>query len=69
MTTDPDFRGRGIARGMLVAGIAHLRSRGATSISLGVDADNPAPFRLYTSVGFEVFSSYEAWDKEITPTA
>jgi mycothiol synthase len=65
VTVDPDFRGRGIARGMLAAGIAHLRSRGATSVSLGVDADNPAPFRLYTSVGFEVASSHEAWDKEL----
>lgn len=65
VTVDPDFRSRGIARGMLTAGIAHLRARGATSISLGVDADNPAPFRLYTSVGFEVSSAQEAWDKEL----
>jgi mycothiol synthase len=67
VTADPDFRGRGIARGMLAAGIEHLRSRGAGSITLGVDADNPAPFRLYQSVGFEVLSSQEAWDKELGP--
>jgi mycothiol synthase len=65
VTVDPDFRGRGIARTMLGAGIEYLRSRGATSITLGVDADNPAPFRLYQSVGFEVSSSHEAWDKEL----
>jgi mycothiol synthase len=65
VTVDPDFRGRGISRSMLTAGIEHLRSRGATSITLGVDADNPAPFRLYQSVGFEVASSQEAWDKEL----
>jgi ribosomal protein S18 acetylase RimI-like enzyme len=47
---------------MLAAGIAHLRSRGATSVTLGVDADNPAPFRLYQSVGFEIASRLEAWD-------
>jgi mycothiol synthase len=68
LTVDPDARGRGIARGMLAAGIAHLRSRGATSVTLGVDADNPAPFSLYQSVGFEVFSSREAWDKVQTQT-
>ncbi len=62
LTVDPDFRGRGISRSMLAAGIAHLRSRGATSVTLGVDADNPAPFRLYTSVGFEIASRLEAWD-------
>jgi ribosomal protein S18 acetylase RimI-like enzyme len=62
LTVDPDFRGRGISRSMLAAGIAHLRSLGATSVTLGVDADNPAPFRLYTSVGFEIASRLEAWD-------
>ena len=39
--------------------------RGATSITLGVDADNPAPFRLYQSVGFEIASRLEAWDKHL----
>ena len=41
----------------------HLRALGATSVTLGVDADNPAPFRLYQSVGFRVTSSMDAWDK------
>jgi mycothiol synthase len=63
LTVDPDMRQRGVARAMLAAGIAHLRARGATSVTLGVDADNPAPFRLYRSVGFEIASSLEAWDK------
>ena len=51
---------------MLSAGIAFLRARGATSITLGVDANNPAPFRLYQSVGFEVATSQEAWDKALS---
>ena len=67
LTVDPEFRSRGVARTMLAAGIAHLRSRGATSVTLGVDADNPAPFRLYQSVGFEVTSRLEAWDAPVTP--
>lgn len=65
LTVDPDFRGRGAARAMLSAGIAHLRARGASSITLGVDADNPAPFRLYLSAGFEVASSVQALDKTL----
>jgi ribosomal protein S18 acetylase RimI-like enzyme len=65
VTVDPAHRQRGIARTMLAAGIAHLRNRGATSITLGVDANDPAPFRLYQSVGFEVVTSQEAWDKAI----
>jgi len=65
LTVDPDFRQRGAARAMLSAGIAHLRSRGASSITLGVDADNPAPFRLYQSVGFQIDSSIQAWDRTL----
>jgi mycothiol synthase len=65
LTVDSDYRGRGLARGMLAAGIAHLRSRGASSVTLGVDADNPAPFTLYRSVGFQIASSFEAWDKRL----
>ncbi len=62
LTVDPRHRQRGMARSMLAAGIGHLRERGASSITLGVDANDPAPFRLYRSVGFEVVTSQEAWD-------
>ena len=65
LTVGPEYRQRGIARMMLAAGIAHLRARGATSITLGVDAHDPAPFQLYRSVGFDISSSQEAWDKQL----
>jgi mycothiol synthase len=65
LTVDPERRQRGIARYMLAAGIRHLRDRGAGSITLGVDANDPAPFRLYQSVGFEIATSQEAWDKAL----
>jgi mycothiol synthase len=65
LTVDPEFRGRGVARAMLGAGIAHLRNRGATSVTLGVDADDPAPFRLYQSVGFQIASRLDAWDAAV----
>jgi ribosomal protein S18 acetylase RimI-like enzyme len=65
VTVDPSYRRRGLARAMLAEGIAQLRSRGATSITLGVDTHDPAPFRLYKSVGFEVVTSQEAWDKPL----
>lgn len=65
LTVDPNFRQRGIARAMLASGLAHLRGRGAGSITLGVDASDPAPFGLYQSVGFQVWTSQEAWDKTV----
>jgi ribosomal protein S18 acetylase RimI-like enzyme len=63
LTVDPDFRQRGVARYMLASGIENLRARGASSITLGVDASDPAPFTLYKSVGFQIVSSQDAWDK------
>jgi mycothiol synthase len=65
LTVDPRHRGRGIARTMLGTGIAHLRARGARSITLGVDASDPAPFGLYQSVGFDTVTSQEAWDRTL----
>ena len=62
VTVVPTHRNQGISRAMLAAGIAYLRERGAGSIRLDVDADNPAPYRLYLSVGFQVASTLEAWD-------
>jgi ribosomal protein S18 acetylase RimI-like enzyme len=67
LTVDPAFRGRGLARAMLAAGIAHLRARGAKSITLGVDAGDPAPFSLYQSVGFQIASRMQAWDRQTYP--
>jgi mycothiol synthase len=65
LTVDPEQRGRGLGRAMLVAGLEHLRARGAGSITLGVDAGDPAPLRLYQSVGFETVSTLDAWDKSL----
>jgi ribosomal protein S18 acetylase RimI-like enzyme len=65
LTVEAGARGRGIARAMLTAGIAHLRARSAGSITLGVDASDPAPFRLYTSAGFRISSTLEAWDRPL----
>jgi ribosomal protein S18 acetylase RimI-like enzyme len=65
LTVDPGYRQRGVARAMLSSGISFLRAHGASSITLGVDANDPAPFGLYQSVGFEVATSQEAWDKAL----
>ncbi len=62
VTVDPAYRGRGLGRAMLVSGLRFLRSRGARSITLGVDAGNSAPVQLYLSAGFQTISSTTAWD-------
>jgi mycothiol synthase len=57
---DPDYRGRGIGRRALLAGLAYLKSRGMEVAELVVDSQNPAACALYESGGFRV-SSTTAW--------
>ena len=49
----PEFRGGGISRLILAAGMRHLRSAGADYIRLEVDGDNVPAIRLYQSLGFQ----------------
>ncbi len=46
-------RGRGLGRALLLHALADLRSRGATSYALGVQAENEHAIGLYRDVGFE----------------
>jgi len=57
---DPDYRGKGIGRRALLAGLAHLRSKGIEAAELTVDSENAAACALYESVGFKI-SSASAW--------
>lgn len=49
----PDFRGKGVSRTILLAGMEYLTSIGVADIALQVDGSNTPAIRLYTSVGFE----------------
>lgn len=49
----PDLRRRGIAEGLLAAGLARARKAGAVSVFLEVGEDNPAALALYGKAGFE----------------
>jgi mycothiol synthase len=50
--TDPDFRGRGIGKKILFAGLLYLKSKGVKTTSLTVDTENDTALALYESVGF-----------------
>jgi mycothiol synthase len=49
----PDYRGRGLSKPLLVAGMRYLLSAGVSEIGLHVDGDNTPAIRLYQSVGFQ----------------
>ena len=55
--TDPDYRGRGVGKRVLLAGLAHLKSKGLQVVDLTVDSDNKVACALYWSVGFRLRTS------------
>jgi mycothiol synthase len=57
---DPNYRGRGIGKRALLAGLVHLKSKGMEVAELVVDSENPAACALYESGGFKI-SSTSAW--------
>ena len=61
--TLPAYRGRGLARILLLTAFAEFHRRGLRKVTLGVDSTNPTgAVTLYTSVGMTVrheFATYE----------
>jgi mycothiol synthase len=62
---DPDYRGKGIGKRLLLAGLARLRSKGARVIVLTVDSENEAACALYRSVGFELRANSLWYEKAV----
>jgi mycothiol synthase len=54
IAVDPDFQGAGLGKGIAVAGLRYLASRGITLATLYVDSSNTAARRLYERLGFTV---------------
>jgi mycothiol synthase len=72
ISTRRPWRGRGVAKAMIVSAMAALRERGMTHAALGVDAENPSgAYALYEHLGFRVANRMEALAKpfdEVPPT-
>ncbi|MEV4539930.1 mycothiol synthase [Asanoa sp. NPDC049518] len=54
---DPDAQGRKLGGALTIAGLRHLRGAGLDQAMLYVDESNTAAFRLYTGLGFAVWST------------
>ncbi|MFC2038694.1 GNAT family N-acetyltransferase [Chloroflexota bacterium] len=63
--SDPDYRGTGAGKRVLLAGLAHLKTRGVPVTELTVDSENEIACALYESTGFEVTSSSLWYEKVI----
>ena len=57
----PDFHGRGLGRGLTVAGLHTLHRQGATEAMLYVDAANESAVGLYRSLGFHVAHTNQSY--------
>jgi len=62
---DPDYRGKGIGKRVLLAGLAHLKSKSLQVAELTVDSENKAACALYKSAGFKVRTSSLWYEKVI----
>jgi mycothiol synthase len=64
------WRGRGIARALLLTTFDAARDRGISAIELSVDASNPmGATRLYEGAGMRVVRSFEIWEKRLMTAA
>jgi mycothiol synthase len=65
LAVDPALRGRGLGRKLLLASFAAAGRGGLTSVGLDVNAANDKAAALYESVGMQVESRSERWEKRL----
>jgi ribosomal protein S18 acetylase RimI-like enzyme len=65
----PSWRGRGIARTLLLRSFGTLRERGASWVMLNVDSANRSgATRLYESVGMHVRRAFQVFERPLAAT-
>jgi mycothiol synthase len=62
---DPDYRGRGLGRHILFAGLSYLKSKDLRVVEVTVDSENQTAYALYKSVGFEFWTSSLWYEKRL----
>ena len=62
---DPNYRGKGVGKKVLLNGLIQLKSRGVRFVVLTVDNENKVARTLYQSVGFKVKSSSLWYQKDL----
>jgi len=67
VAVDPGFRGLGLGRQLMLAGLDYLTGRGMTVAMLYVDADNAGAVRLYEQLGFTTDHVDRAYVGDVSP--
>lgn len=61
-----EYRGRGLATGLMYASLKALQGRGYTLAGLGVDTENPTgALRIYERMGFEPARQFTMYEKKV----
>jgi mycothiol synthase len=63
--THPDFRGRGLAKAVMLEGLRRLQARGMHTAILCTNENNTPAVRLYKSVGFAIVEKHWTFEKKI----
>lgn len=63
----PDFRRRGVGRGMIRFALEDIRSRGGRNVYLQVDAENETALRMYRELGFAEIGCRISWTRGAGP--
>ena len=61
----PDYRGAGLGRAAVAAGMDYLRAKGVDGIELEVDAENAPARNLYLSLGFKTLRRTVWYEKSL----
>jgi GNAT superfamily N-acetyltransferase len=62
LEVQPEFRGKGYGRALLLGAVEKLREGGAKQIRLQVDSANAAAFHIYESSGFEIVYTMDYYE-------
>jgi mycothiol synthase len=62
---DTDYRGKGLGKKLLRAGLLHLRNKGRELIDITVDSQNIVAVTLYRSLGFQMHGETAWYEKAV----
>jgi mycothiol synthase len=62
---DTDYRGKGLGKKLLLAGLLHLRNKGRELIDITVDSQNIVAVALYRSMGFQRHGETEWYERAV----
>jgi mycothiol synthase len=62
---DTDYRGRGLGKKLLMAGLLYLRNKGRELIDITVDSQNIVAVALYGSMGFQRYGETVWYEKAV----